>query len=120
LTLDHDDHNTVSGNQRPGFDVWELAKRWRLKLALIESLGKLKHQAAVTEFLSIIQSGREHHAVMSVVALALLRLNTPAARTGLDTAADDVEINTIIRGREGLKRLNLLPIPDPARTLTTG
>ena len=80
-------------------------KRWRLKVALIVALGRLKDPQAAPIIARILDRSRDFYTVHSVAALALNRIGCETAQATLQRAAVDPEVNTSIRAREGIIEL---------------
>ncbi|MBM4032134.1 MAG: hypothetical protein FJ291_10150 [Planctomycetes bacterium] len=74
--------------------VEDMAKRWRLKVALIVALGRLRDAAAVPLLGRILADGRDFYAVYSVAAQALGRIGGQAALDALAPAFRENEVNT--------------------------
>lgn len=80
-------------------------KRWRLKVALIVALGRLKDSQAAPMIAQILDRSLDFYTVHSVAALALSRIGCQTAQASLQRAAADPEVNTSIRAREGIMEL---------------
>lgn len=83
-----------------------VAKRWRLKAALIVALGRLKDRAAVELLGRILADGRDFYPVYSVAAQALGRIGGPGALEALRPAFDESEVNTRDRAAAARDALN--------------
>jgi hypothetical protein len=85
----------------------DVAKRWRLKAALIIALGRLGDRKAVPLLGRILADGRDFYTVYSVAAQALGRIGGRAALKALGPAFAESEVNTHSRAifsKEAIER----------------
>lgn len=80
----------------------DLAKRWRLKTALIIALGRLRDADAMPLLGRIIADGRDFYPVYSTAAQAIGRIGGPHAEAALQGALKDNEHNTHVRSHFAL------------------
>ncbi|MFP4029149.1 MAG: HEAT repeat domain-containing protein [Candidatus Brocadiia bacterium] len=73
------------------------AKRWRLKMILIQALGRLGDEKAVGLLGQILSDGRDFYTVYSATAQALGRIGGKEALEALGPAFEENEINTRTR-----------------------
>jgi hypothetical protein len=83
----------------------DMTKRHRLKVAVIEALGRLRAREAVPALCGILEDQREFYPVHSQAARALGRIGDPAALPALEKAAGYAELNTKVRARDAIARL---------------
>ncbi|MBI2192841.1 MAG: HEAT repeat domain-containing protein [Planctomycetes bacterium] len=82
-----------------------MVKQYRLKLAIIEALGRLRAREAVPALCEILRDSREFYPVHSAACRALGLIGDPAAGPALEAAAGYAEVNTRGRARDALHRL---------------
>ncbi len=90
---------------RLGTDGADRTKRHRLKVAVIEALGRLRAREAVPALCAILEDQREFYPVHSLAAQALGQIGDAAALPALEKAAGYAEINTKIRARDAIARI---------------
>jgi HEAT repeat protein len=73
---------------------WEQARRWRLKLALIVALGRLRDAQAVPLLQRILADGRDFYTVYSVAVQAIGRIGDARGLPALGIALTEQEVNT--------------------------
>ena len=92
-----------------GRDSEERGKRWRLKVALIVALGRLRDRQAVPLLGQILADNRDFYGVYSVAAQALGRIGGQRALAALAPAFLESEVNTRTRAefaRAAIRRHN--------------
>ena len=89
----------------PGRSTEDIAKRWRLKAALIVALGRLGDRQAVPLLGRIIADSRDFYTVYSVAAQALGRIGGHEALAALRPALDESEVNTHSRALAAIRAI---------------
>ena len=95
----------AEGAAPEGVGAEDLAKRWRLKAALIVALGRIRDKQAVPLLGRILADGRDFYAVYSVAAQALGRIRSPEALEALAPAFTENEINTRTRALDAKREI---------------
>lgn len=80
-----------------GASAEDLGKRWRLKAALVQALGRLHDAEAVPLMWEILRDSRDFYIVYSNIAQALGRIGGTEAIQALAVAAEETEVNTRTR-----------------------
>ena len=83
----------------------DAVKRHRLKVAIIEALGKLHAREAVADLCAIVEDQREFYPVHSAACRALGLIGDPAALPTLERAANYPEANTKYRAADAIARI---------------
>ncbi len=90
---------------RLGAGGQDMTKRHRLKVAVIEALGRLRARQAVPALCAILEDQREFYPVHSQAARALGLIGDPAALPALEKAAGYAELNTKVRAQDAMARI---------------
>lgn len=83
----------------------DFVKRHRLKVIIIEALGRLRAREAVSALCAIVEDQREFYPVHSVACQALGRIGDLAALPALERATHYPEVNTKYRAQDAISRL---------------